>query len=197
MNKDLKNRYFLLRHGKNIHQTEKKDILYNWPDDTPPCELIEEGIKEVQKAGENLKDKNIDIIFCSDIFRTRQTAGLVSEIIGLEKDKIIYDERLRDINWGIFGGKSKKEAWDFHENNKINMFENTPPKGENWNKCQERMKNVFNEIENNFQGKNVLIISHGDPLWLLEGYVKGLSKEDLINQREGKGIINTGEIREL
>ncbi|GMX58592.1 MAG: alpha-ribazole phosphatase [Candidatus Microsyncoccus archaeolyticus] len=193
----LMNKYYLLRHGKNNHQEENPDILYCYPDNDTPCFLIEEGINQVKRSGGILKDKNIDLIFCSDILRTRQTAKIVAEIIGFDLNKIIYDVRLRDINWGIFGGKSKKEAWDFHENNKINMFENTPPKGENWNKCQERMKNVFNEIENNFQGKNVLIISHGDPLWLLEGYVKGLSKEDLINQREGKGIINTGEIREL
>lgn len=193
----LMNKYYLLRHGKNNHQEENPDILYCYPDNDVPCFLIEEGINQIKKAGELLKDRNVDLIFCSDILRTRQTAKIVAEIIGFDLNKIIYDVRLRDINWGIFGGKSRKEAWDFHENNKINMFENAPPKGESWSKCQERMKNVFNEIENNFQGKNILIISHGDPLWLLEGYVKGLNREDLVRQREEKGIINTGEIREL
>lgn len=191
------NKYYLLRHGKNNHQEDNPDILYCYPDNNTPCFLIEEGISQVKKAGEMLKDKNIDLIFCSDILRTRQTAKIVAEIIGFDLNKIIYDVRLRDINWGIFGGKSRKEAWDFHKNNKINMFENEPPKGESWNKCQERMKNVLEEIENNFQGKNVLIISHGDPLWLLEGYVKGFNKEELVKQREEEGIINTGEIREL
>lgn len=193
----LMNKYYLLRHGKNNHQEENPDILYCYPDNDVPCFLIEEGINQIKKAGELLKDRNVDLIFCSDILRTRQTAKIVAEIIGFDLNKIIYDVRLRDINWGIFGGKSRKEAWDFHENNKINMFENAPPKGESWSKCQERMKNIFNEIENNFQGKNILIISHGDPLWLLEGYVKGLNREDLVRQREEKGIINTGEIREL
>ncbi len=194
MNKDLKNRYFLLRHGKNIHQTEKKDILYNWPDDTPPCELIEEGIKEVQKAGENLKDKNIDIIFCSDIFRTRQTAGLVSEIIGLEKDKIIYDERLRDINWGIFAGKNEKQAWDFYNHELIKKINLAPPQGESWIECQQRMILVLKEIEAKYENKNILIVSHGDPLWLLEGYLRGLDSKELIinNTRQ---VLKTGEIR--
>jgi broad specificity phosphatase PhoE len=128
----LMNKYYLLRHGKNNHQEENPDIIYCYPDNDTPCFLIEEGINQVKRSGGILKDKNIDLIFCSDILRTRQTAKIVAEIIGFDLNKIIYDVRLRDINWGIFGGKSKKEAWDFHENNKINMFENTPPKGENW-----------------------------------------------------------------
>jgi len=194
---NLKNKYYLLRHGKNNHQAEKPDIVYCYPDNDPPCFLIEEGIKQVNKAGEKLKDKKIDIIFSSDILRTRQTAKIIGEIIKYDIDKIIYDVRLRDINWGIFGGKKKEEAWLFHKNDMMNMFENAPPQGENWSACLERMVNILNEIENNFQEKTILIVSHGDPLWLLEGYAKDLSKEELIKQRIEKGTINTGEVREL
>jgi len=196
MSNDFKNRYFLLRHGKNIHQTEKKGILYNWPDDIPPCELIEEGIKEVQKAGEELKNKNIDLVFCSDVFRTKQTAGLISEIIGFEKEKIIYDQRLRDINWGIFAGQDENQAWAFYENNLMKKFELSPPEGENWNDCQQRMILVINEIEAQYENKNILIVSHGDPLWLLEAYFRGIPTKDLVinNNRE---VLKTGEIRTI
>ena len=53
----LKNKYFLLRHGKTIHQAEKKDILYDYPDDNPACVLLEKGIKQAQLAGKILKGK--------------------------------------------------------------------------------------------------------------------------------------------
>jgi phosphohistidine phosphatase SixA len=76
MKVNLKNRYFFLRHGKNIHQTELKDIIYCYPDDETPCSLIEEGIEQAKKAGEELKDKKIEYIYCSDILRTRQTAKI-------------------------------------------------------------------------------------------------------------------------
>ncbi|MGI6335273.1 MAG: histidine phosphatase family protein [Minisyncoccales bacterium] len=56
----------------------------------------------------------------------------------------------------------------------MKKFDVPTPQGETWNDCRERMKKVLNEIENIFQGKNVLIVSHGDPLWLLEGYIKGI-----------------------
>jgi len=192
----LKNKYFFLRHGKNIHQTEKKGIVYYWPDDNPPCSLIEEGIEEVKRSGEILKDKGIDQIFCSDILRTRQTAKIVSDIIGFDSEKIIYDTRLRDLNWGDFGGKKKDDLWAFYDNEKMRAFEGSLPNGESWNQCRERMVNVLNEIENNYQNKNILIVSHGDALWLLEGYIKGTDDQTLLDNR-ARTMIQTGELREI
>jgi len=193
----LKNRYFLLRHGKTIHQAEKKDIIYNYPDDNPACVLLEQGIKEVQLAGEILKGKNIDLIFSSNILRTRQTVKIVAELINYNLEKIVYDKRLRDINWGIFGGESKEKVWAYYNNDMMKQFEQGVPQGESWNQCRERMAEVLKEIEDNFENKNVLIVSHGDPLWLLEGYIKGKSNEELILEENKKESIKTGEIREI
>lgn len=196
MKVNLKNRYFFLRHGKNIHQTELKDIIYCYPDDETPCSLIEEGIDQAKKAGEELKDKKIEYIYCSDILRTRQTAKIVAGIIGFNEDEIIYDTRLRDINWGIFGGKHKDEAWAFYGGDKMKKFDVPTPQGETWNDCKKRMIDILQEIERNNENKNILIISHGDPLWLLEGYIKGISDEELVEKR-AEIMIQTGEVREI
>ena len=59
------------------------------------------------------------------------------------------------------------------------------------------MVEVLKEIEDNFENKNVLIVSHGDPLWLLEGYMRGKSNEELILEENKKESIKTGEIREI
>jgi len=197
MKLSLKNKYFLLRHGKTIHQVEKKDITYDYPDDNPPCVLLEEGINEARLAGERLKDKNIDLIFASDILRIKQTVEIVTKIIGYDLDKVVYDQRLRDVNWGILAGKSKEEAWAHYDNDKIKKFEMGVLQGESWNQCQERMVAVINDIENKFEDKNILIVSHGDPLWLLEGYLKGKSNEELLNELKNNQDIKTGEIREI
>jgi len=197
MKLSLKNKYFLLRHGKTIHQAEKKDITYGYPDDNPPCVLLKEGINEAHLAGEKLKDKNIDLIFASDILRIKQTVEIVTKIIGYDLDKVTYDQRLRDVNWGVLAGKSKEEAWAYYDNDKMKKFEIGVPQGESWNQCRERMVAVINDIENSFEDKNILIVSHGDPLWLLEGYLEGKSNEELLNELENNQDIKTGEIREI
>ena len=192
----LKNKYILLRHSKNIHQTKLKDIIYYFPDDNPPCQLIEEGVEEAKRAGEKIKEKNIDYIYCSDILRARQTAKIVADIIGFDSEKIIYDTRLRDINWGIFCGKHKDEAWAYYNYDKMRKFNEPTPEGETWNDCRKRMIDLLQEIERNNENKNILIISHGDPLWLLEGYIKGISDEELVEKR-AEIMIQTGEVKEI
>jgi len=196
METNLKNRYFFLRHGSNIHQTEKKDIVYCWPDDNPPCCLIKEGKEEAIKAGEILKNKQIDHVFCSDILRCQETAKIALEITGFDQNKIIYDKRLRDLNWGVFGGKTKEEYWNFYNNDRMKVFETPTPNGESWNQCKQRIVGFFNEIENKFQNKNILIVSHGEPLWLLEGYIKNIDNETLLNKRK-EMMLKYGEVREI
>ena len=192
----LKNKYLFLRHGKNIHQVELKDIAYGWPDDVPPCSLNEEGIEEVKRAGETLKDKAIDQIFCSDILRTKQTARIVADIIGFDSEKIIYDERLRDWNWGNYGGRPKTEFWAFYNNDRMKAFGTPIPGGESWNQCRDRLIVVLNEIENKFQNKNILIVSHADPLWLLEGYIRGIDDQTLVIKRK-EIVTTTGQVKEI
>jgi len=196
METNLKNRYFFLRHGQNIHQTEKKGIVYCWPDDNPPCCLIKEGKEEAINAGKSLKKEKIDYVLCSDILRCRETAKIVSEIVGFDQSKIIYDTRLRDLNWGIFGGKTRKEYWDFYKNDRMKAFETPTPEGESWNQCRERVISLFKEIENNFENKNILIVSHGDPLWLLEGYIKNIDDQTLVKERK-EIMLKPGEVKEI
>jgi isoleucyl-tRNA synthetase len=101
------------------------------------------------------------------------------------------------VNWGVLAGKSKEEAWAYYDNDKMKKFEIGVPQGESWNQCRERMVAVINDIENSFEDKNILIVSHGDPLWLLEGYLEGKSNEELLNELENNQDIKTGEIREI
>lgn len=189
------NNYYLLRHGKNIHQGEKKDTIYGYPDDNPPCELNEEGTTEAKNAGNFLKDKNIDLIISSDILRTCHTAEIVAQIIEYDTNNIVLDKRLRDSNWGIFATRKKQELWDFYGGDKIKAFEIAPEGGESWTDCKNRMIDLFQELEKNYNEKTILIVSHSNPLWLLDGYLKNISNQELLDNYSN--IIKTGEVRQL
>jgi broad specificity phosphatase PhoE len=188
----MNNKYIVLRHGRNIHQTFLKDYCYGWPDDNPPCKLDEEGLKQVAIAGQKLIDKNIDLIFSSDTLRTKQTSEIVSSILGKEING--FDERLRDLNWGEFCCGPKDKARAFYENKDIMI--DRPKDGENWGDIQKRASEFILELEDIYKQKTILIVSHTDTILLLEAWFKDWDLEKILYERENN-MIDVGEFREI
>jgi len=188
----LNNKYFILRHGQTIHQEKRKKFIYNWPD-KPPVKLTKKGIKQIEKAAKKLKSQKIDLIYSSDIYRTRQTAGIVAKELRIRAN---FDKRLRDINLGIYHGRLKK---DFYQNFLLSAkrFSQRPKRGESWNDVAKRLLGFLKEIDKKDKNKRILIVSHGDPLWLFQGLVKGWSKKRLIKEVSTDSYIKTGELRKI
>lgn len=193
MKKKLRNQYFILRHGQTTQQTQRERLTYNWPD-KPPVKLTKKGKKQIKTAAKKLKKKGLDFIYSSDIFRTRQTAGILVKELGL---KVKFDKRLRDINLGIYhGGLKEKLYQDFPDPKK--RFHQRPKEGESWNDVRKRVLHVLQEIDKKHKNKKILIISHGDSLWILEGAVKGLTNQELLDKNfVKKNYIKVGELRRL
>lgn len=58
--------------------------------------------KVLQHFENNISKLNtIDIILCSPSTRTRQTCNLLTSIIDFNTDRIIYDQSLYNLTWGI------------------------------------------------------------------------------------------------
>lgn len=191
--KKLRNSYFILRHGRNIHQTEKKGIVYGWPDDDSPCALDSVGRAQIKASAEKLATADINLIFSSDILRTRQSAEIAAERLGIKK--VYYDERLRDVNWGVFQGKTSKEAWEYHNHNMEEKFNKAVPEGESWHDCYKRMTDFLKEIDNKYENKTILIVSHADPLWLLECSLQELGNREMLEKR--LNALKVGEFRKI
>jgi len=187
----LNNQYFILRHGET-QITKRRKFIYNWPD-KPPVKLTKKGINQIKKAAKKLKREKIDLICSSDIYRTRQTAGIVAKEIGL---KISFDKRLRDINIGIYHGRLKEEFYRAYPLS-TKRFTQKIKRGESWNDVRKRLLNFFKEIEKKHKKKKILIVSHGDPLWLLEGTIKCLPNQDLLKEISKGSYIKPGEFRKL
>ena len=192
MKPKLNNQYFILRHGQTSQQVKRKKFIYNWPD-IPPAKLTKKGIGQIEKSAKKLTSQKIDLIYSSDIYRTRQTAGIVAKRL---KVRVNFDKRLRDINLGVYHGRLKKDFYqDFILSAK--RFSQRPKGGESWSDLEKRLLNILKEIEKKNQQKIILIVSHGDPLWLFQGIVRGWSKERLIKEVSTKSYIKTGELRRI
>ena len=190
MKKKLNNQYFILRHGRVDQEIKRKEFIYNWPD-VPPVRLTKIGINQIRKAAKILKKERIDLIYSSDIFRTRQTAEIVAKELSL---KINFNKRLRDINLGVYHGGLREEYFRNFPLN-IKRFTQRPTKGESWNDVKKRLLRFLKEVDKEHRNKNILIIGHGDPLWLLEGIIKGSSDERLLKELSRGNYIKKGELR--
>ncbi len=164
--KDLglsKNTFYFTRHAeseKNVREVISNSI------DTDQYGLTEKGLKEAQELAKQVKELGIDMIFSSDFLRTKYTAETVGTALGVE---VQTDSRLREYNVGIFEGKQE----DDYQNNfakKFNRWTEAPEGGENWTQVQKRMVEFVHEVNKNNEGKKILVVGHGDPLWLLLKY---------------------------
>jgi len=187
------NTYYLLRHGHSIRQVKK--IAMCWPEKIH-CPLTKKGVEATKLAARKLKGKKIDLIFSSDLLRTKQTAEILTKETGA---KIIFDKRLREYNVGIFNGKDPKLAWE-HLEKSGNLVSAKLPKGESIIDLRKRVVNFLKEINNKYQDKNILIVSHEFPLTFIEWSLKGWPVEKILKRRrERKKIkpIDVGRWRKI
>ena len=179
----MKNKYILLRHGQTKYQAEKIDEVYP-KEEVYKLPITEYGKEQIKKSAQELNSLGINLIFCSTYHRTRQSAKIVSEELNITP---IFDERLIDTGNGIFSGRPMKEVIDFFKDKK-DRFSAKAPEGESWNDVIKRTSSLIKEIEKKYQDQIILIISHADPIWLLAGYLRGLTEEEMISQRNPQGI---------
>ena len=114
-------------------------------------------------AASTSKLGKIDLIFTSPFLRTRETAEIVRKVLGLAENVVIVDERL-------------------HEHNEHNR-----------DAVRRRMGEFLFEIERAYSRKNILIISHGSPLWVLERLASGAKSDDFSDEK----MLHTSSFKEI
>lgn len=192
-----KNNYFILRHGESLRQIKKVSCC--WPEKLK-IPLTKRGIEEVEASAKFLKSQKIDLIFSSDLLRTKETSKIVAKETGA---KIIFDKRLREYNVGIFNGKLPNLTWDYL-NESGNIIFKKMPKGERLLDIQKRMYGFLENINRKYEGKNILIVSHELPLTILQETLVGRDLAEIImlrgydvKDKEKIKTIKTAEIRKI
>ncbi len=187
-----RNTYFVMRHGEA--ESNRDGILSSRVEN--PTHLTEKGRDEVAATAQSLGAKP-DLIFASDFLRTKETAEIMAEALGIPKTEIIYDARLREINVGIFDGKSGDEYHSFFSSS-LEKFSKSPEGGENRTDVKKRTMEFLEETDKAHEGKTILIVTHESPARMLFAGAKGLlDKEAASPSPEHVDYIKTAEIREL
>ncbi|BCX15225.1 MAG: hypothetical protein KatS3mg097_117 [Candidatus Parcubacteria bacterium] len=184
------NNYYLMRHGGSLSLV--KNMLSSYPElfFNP---LTRKGVSDVKKQAKNLKNK-IDIIYTSPVLRTKQTAMIIADEI---KKPFFVDERLRELDLGFFQGKSSRDLEEYlldRLEDKKDFFKKLP-NGESFDDVRRRAINFLLELEAKHKNKNILIVSHGAVLMMLEAEMKGLNLKTI--RRQDLKEYKTAEVRNV
>jgi probable phosphoglycerate mutase len=134
--------------------------------------LTDNGIAQAHKLAEHLLDKGIELIFCSDMIRARQTAEVVGNALGIQP---IADHRLHEFNFGSM----EKCSWDDEEflRRKQVFAERFPDGGESILEGAHRVYSFLDEMLVSCGGKTLLIVSHGWTNRFIATYFRDLTNE--------------------
>ena len=165
------NKYFVMRHGE-----AENNVLKMYSSDPKIHPLTEKGREQVMETAKVLDSKKITKIFCSPFLRTRETAAIVAEHLGMPADQIIYDDRIREFEFGEFSGRPMSECW---ENFKDQVWEFTTktPGGESFQDAKNRMGDFLYDIDQKYKNETILIISHGMAVEVVPAIIEGADKK--------------------
>ncbi len=164
------NKYFVMRHGEA--ENNAKNIYSSDPNKN---HLTKKGRAQVEKAAQVLKKKKITQIYASPFLRTRETAELVAEAIGLPKEKIIYDKRIRELDFGDFSERPTKEYWNFMKG-KVWTLDTKIPGGESFQEGKRRLGEFLYDVDVRNSNENILVVSHGLAVELFPAIIEGADK---------------------
>ncbi|KAK3195678.1 hypothetical protein Dsin_026988 [Dipteronia sinensis] len=174
----LQNRYWILRHGKSI-PNEKGLVVSSLENGTrPEYQLAPDGVNQAQLAGElflkelnqnNIAIENVRICY-SPFSRTTHTAKVVASVLNLPFDgpqcKVMEDirERYFGPTFELMSHEKYPEIWALDEKDPFMPAEG----GESVNDVASRLAVAMATMESEFQGCSILVVSHGDPLQILQ-----------------------------
>jgi broad specificity phosphatase PhoE len=148
----------VLRHGQALHNiadTLSSDLGEKWS-------LTDFGKVQAHQAALKLKqeEKIIHFIFSSPFPRTKQTANLIAQEVGIQDIQI--DDRLREPFFGEMEGKTYRELFSLFITPRDALLSG-PPGGESGAAILKRVSDFLSDIAANpkYKDKAILIVTHG------------------------------------
>ena len=143
--------------------------------------LTEYGKRQVLDTAKYLGEISINKVLVSPVVRTIETAEIVCEYLGLDYQ---IDERLYEIELGRLVGMNYEEIilkygnlfLEFYTENEAAL---TPYGVESFASIKQRIKNILDEMAETNSDRNVLMISHLDPIKAAIAIILDLKPESL------------------
>jgi acyl carrier protein len=160
-----------VRHGEL--DGENPDVLHGVND---AVALSNKGKEMMRALGRSLKGARVDIIISSSETRTKESAEILSEELGVPAK---YRDELQGRKWGALAGRSWGEIGPILDKKPLaERYEYIPSGGESWKEFEERMLRIIEEITLEYTDKTICIVSHGSSIRVLLPKVFGVPVEE-------------------
>ncbi|NUS00773.1 MAG: bifunctional RNase H/acid phosphatase [Kribbellaceae bacterium] len=153
-----------LRHGETPHTVEKR---FSGSGGDDPA-LSETGRVQAVAAAEYLaRIGGVDAVVTSPMRRTRETASVVAERLGLSA---VVDDGWVECSFGDWDGHTfaeVQEKWPDALNAWLESTTVAPPGGESFDACARRARLARDGVLARFPGKTVVVVTHVTPIKLM------------------------------
>jgi 2,3-bisphosphoglycerate-dependent phosphoglycerate mutase len=157
--------------------------------------LTEYGFKKSEDMGLIVQDLRIDQAFASMEVRSIETLSCILNVCKLEKVPTEHSAALNERDYGDYTGKNKWELEKALGEEKFTHlrrgWDSPVPNGETLKMVYERVTPFFLEkiLPKVNEGKNVLVVGHGNSLRTLIKYIEEVSDEDIADVEMPFGAI--------
>jgi len=151
------------------HAESEGNVIPIYQGEMPGTDLTSKGKKQAKEVGSWLKTQKVDVVYASPLARCKQTADIIAKKTGA---KVIVDERLREVNFGEYEGKTvdftdlsfitARRAHKLKEDSpeSIYHFDGMEP----WENVQERVSSFLSEMLPKHRSEHIVVVTHADPL---------------------------------
>lgn len=159
---------YIMRHGQTNYN------VLGLCNDNPArgVYLTKKGINQAERAAKSLAFDPIDVIFVSQLPRTRQTARIINVY---HKVRIVEREEINDIKTG-FDGEPVEDYFDHVGSNRMNKV---PRNGESLSRFRDRVNQFIDSLMKE-QFENVLIVAHEETMRVFTARFNGLTDQEML-----------------
>lgn len=190
-------RLILARHGNTFAPGDK----VVWAGSTNDLKLVESGLKQAHVAADYLIQEKITpkAIYCSPLQRTKKFAEIIIERLQLNCQPIV-DERLNEIDYGEWTGRSDQEIIDQFGADELKQwseFSLWPKKG-SWGSSESAVKSDIQSFASELQkysaNDTIIVVSSNGRL----RYFLTLLGDEFEKRRQNNTLkVKTGHLCEL
>jgi 2,3-bisphosphoglycerate-dependent phosphoglycerate mutase len=177
----------LVRHGQSIWNLENR--FTGWVD----VPLTAQGEEEARQAGKKMHSMQIDVAYTSALRRAQHTLQLILETMGVDVPSI-RDEALNERHYGDLQGLNKEDTAKKFGDDQVKIWRRSydipPPNGEALKNTAERTLPFFERciLGDIKQGKNVLVVAHGNSNRSIVMMLDNLTKEQVLELNLETGV---------